>query len=432
MRSQARIVFRPDGTIVDANRAFLQTVGYQRSDIVGRNHSMFVDPIEAAGEDYTEFWNALRRGELQAAEFRRLGRGDREVWIQATYTPICGLRGQVRYIVKLATDVTKRKQSQRQVQDRSQALIEFKPDGTILGANDLFLSCVGYPLEEIRGAHHRIFMPPGQADTPEYAEFWSRLAAGEYRQGEFQRVSKAGDEIWLRGVYNPIFGTSGEVVRVVKAVSDITEEVSARHAADEVGADIARGVTDLSTSTDELANAFSRTAVLASEVEAESASAAQTAKELDTKGVTVEAVSHTIQALAKQTNLLALNATIEAARAGAAGHGFTVVAKEVKQLANATSAAANDIGATMQDIKSGISNVTSSITTIASTATDVTSMATQAATALEEQSAVMAGMRHSAQRLLHADEIAVAVPTPGPTPSSAADEAGLLPADEAR
>ncbi|MEM7325301.1 MAG: PAS domain-containing methyl-accepting chemotaxis protein [Actinomycetota bacterium] len=398
--THAIVMFKPDGTIVDANRAFLDTMGYSRREVIGQHHSLFVDPIEVESSQYKSFWDSLRNGELQASEFRRNGRDGREVWIQASYLPIRNRLGNVRYVVKYAIDVTEQMQAQRLIQERSQAVVEFKPDGTIITANASFLSTVGYTLNELRGVHHQIFMPADEAETDDYRTLWEDLADGHHRQGEFRRVTKSGDEIWLRGAYNPVIGTGGEVTRIIKAVSDITSEVRSRRDADEVGAEIARSVTNLSHSTDELADTFSKAATAAGDVGHEAATVAETAKQLDSKGETVGEVTDTIQALSKQTNLLALNATIEAARAGSAGHGFAVVAKEVKQLAAATSEAANGIGDTMQEIQTGISAVTESITTIASSANNVTAMTGDAAAALEEQSAVLSNMRTSAKRLL--------------------------------
>lgn len=403
-KTHAKIVFKPDGTIVSANAAFLRTVGYNRREVLGRHHSMFVDPVEAQSEEYKAFWASLRRGQVQAADFRRFGRGGREVWIHASYIPVSGVLGGVRYVAKFATDVTEQKQMQRQIQERSQAVIEFTPDGIIINANQPFLDTVGYTLDELRGSHHRLFMPPGEAETPAYHTFWDELARGEYRQGKFRRVDKAGNEVWLRGAYNPVLGTGGEVIRVVKAVSDVTEEVMAQRDVDEVGANIARNVAGLSDATNELTGTFSRTATLAGEVESEAASVAETAKDLDRKGDQVGEVTSIIQTLSKQTNLLALNATIEAARAGSAGQGFAVVASEVKQLAMATSDAASGIGDTMHDIQNGISTVADSVDRIATSASDVTAMTASAAAALDEQSSVLSDMRTSAQRLLDSDD----------------------------
>ena len=106
---------------------------------------------------------------------------------------------------------------------RSQAMIEFKPDGTIITANENFLGAMGYALEEIRGQHHSMFVEPDYKDSPEYAAFWPSLASGEYKSDEFLRVAKGGREIWIQASYNPVLDKSGKVVRVVKIATDITE-----------------------------------------------------------------------------------------------------------------------------------------------------------------------------------------------------------------
>ncbi len=107
--------------------------------------------------------------------------------------------------------------------DRVQGIIEFELDGTIIKANDNFLSVVGYAADEVIGKHHRIFCDPQYAASPEYAEFWRRLGAGEYAEAEFKRRTKSGDEVWLRASYNPVFGGDGKPNKVVKFASDITQ-----------------------------------------------------------------------------------------------------------------------------------------------------------------------------------------------------------------
>ena len=95
-----------DGTIIGANQNFLKTVGYALDEIQGRHHSMFVDPSERDGAAYREFWAALNRGEYQAAEYKRIGKGGKEIWIQASYNPILDLNGKPFKVVKYATDIT--------------------------------------------------------------------------------------------------------------------------------------------------------------------------------------------------------------------------------------------------------------------------------------------------------------------------------------
>ena len=116
-------------------------------------------------------------------------------------------------------------QARREAVDRSMAVIEFQPDGTIVAANDNFLATMGYRLEEIRGQHHRLFCQPGYAASAEYQRFWQRLASGEFIRERFLRLNKAGQQVWLEASYNPVRDASGRVTRVLKMATDITAQV---------------------------------------------------------------------------------------------------------------------------------------------------------------------------------------------------------------
>ena len=106
---------------------------------------------------------------------------------------------------------------------KSMAVIEFQPDGTILTANQNFLSCLGYTLNEIQGQHHRMFCTDELRSSNQYRQFWSSLAAGQYQAGEFLRVAKGGREVWIQASYNPVV-IDGKVVKIVKHASEITKE----------------------------------------------------------------------------------------------------------------------------------------------------------------------------------------------------------------
>ncbi|WP_028455704.1 PAS domain S-box protein [Chitinilyticum litopenaei] len=231
--AQAVIQFRPDGQIETANPIFLQLMGYALDEIRGKHHRLFVDPAEADSPAYREFWQRLQAGEAQTACFRRLARDGREVWIQASYVPVCH-RGRVSKVVKFASDVTAQVlqnadySAQIEAIRRSGAVIEFALDGRILTANDNFLRLMGYRLEEIVGQPHRMFAPPEDLAGPEYERFWQRLRAGEYQTAEFRRLAKGGREVWIHATYNPIKTPDGRVLKVVKYASDITAEVQRR------------------------------------------------------------------------------------------------------------------------------------------------------------------------------------------------------------
>lgn len=124
---------------------------------------------------------------------------------------------------------------------KSQAVIEFNVDGTIIQANDNFLHTLGYTLGEIKGQHHRMFCEPAYSQSPEYRNFWDLLNRGEYQAGEFKRLGKGGKEVWIQASYNPILDRSGKVVKVVKYATDITKQVHERNEAFKL-----RGIVDKS------------------------------------------------------------------------------------------------------------------------------------------------------------------------------------------
>ncbi len=231
---QAIAEFKLDGTVIRANENFLRLFGYEHDEIVGKNHRRFCVGEHADSPAYEAFWHKLEQGECEAAEFKRLAKDGREIWLRASYLPVFGKDGQPDRVVKFATDVTASKLKTAEYEGkvkaihRAQAVIEFTLEGKVIAANDNFLRIFGYDLDEIVGKHHRLFCSPGYAETPEYAEFWQKLARGEYHAAEFKRVHKNGSEVWLQASYNPIFDVEGKPFKVVKFASDITREVEAR------------------------------------------------------------------------------------------------------------------------------------------------------------------------------------------------------------
>ena len=230
-KSFAVIEFTPDGRIVTANALFCQTVGYDLAEIKGRHHSMFAPPGYAETEEYRNFWRRLGNGEYDAGEYRRFGKGGREIWLQASYTPVAKGNGKVAKVVKLALDITKAKAqaardaSLMQAMVRSQAVIEFTLEGEILDANENFLKVMGYSRDEVIGRKHAMFADPAFAASAEYKAFWEKLRGGEFIAGEFNRVAKSGQPVWLQASYNPIFDASGKPARVVKFATDLTERM---------------------------------------------------------------------------------------------------------------------------------------------------------------------------------------------------------------
>ncbi|MBE7732967.1 methyl-accepting chemotaxis protein [Devosia faecipullorum] len=246
LRSQAVAEFQLDGTIIGANENFLSTMGYQLEEIVGRHHSMFCEPEFAASAEYRQFWADLAHGEFRSAAYRRLAKGGREVWIQASYNPVLDMNGKPVRVIKFATDITAQTQlaadhaAQIEAISRVQAVISFNLDGTIIDANENFLTTLGYRLEDIAGKHHSMFCDGNYVGSAEYRQFWDRLRAGEYIAAEFHRVGKGGRDVWIQASYNPIFSASGAVVKVVKFATDITERKRAEGIIDELTGSLAR------------------------------------------------------------------------------------------------------------------------------------------------------------------------------------------------
>ena len=229
-RSQAVIEFKMDGTIITANQNFLDAMGYRLDEIQGKHHQMFAPPDLRGSDAYKAFWASLNRGEFQAAEYKRIGKGGREVWIQASYNPILDDAGRPVKVIKFATDITEKKI--RNMEDagkisaigRAQAVIEFNLDGTIITANENFLTTVGYRLEEIQGKHHSMFVAPSERDSAAYREFWAKLGRGEFEAAEYKRFGKGGKEVWILASYNPILDDAGKPFKVVKFASDVTAD----------------------------------------------------------------------------------------------------------------------------------------------------------------------------------------------------------------
>lgn len=228
-KSQAVIEFTLDGTILNANDNFCAALQYDRDDIVGQHHRLFVDPVEASSGDYEAFWADLANGIFKSGEFKRFAKDGSVIWIQATYNPIFDESGNPTKVVKFASDITAEKNAaadangQLAAVSKSSAVIEFDLDGTIRTANENFLVTLGYELDEIVGEKHVKFVAPEDANDPAYKTFWKNLAAGEFQSGEFKRIANGGKEIWIQATYNPIFDTEGKPVKVVKFAQDITD-----------------------------------------------------------------------------------------------------------------------------------------------------------------------------------------------------------------
>ncbi|MEC8081193.1 MAG: PAS domain-containing methyl-accepting chemotaxis protein [Pseudomonadota bacterium] len=340
----AFIRFDPTGNILNANGIFLAAVGYTLEEIVGKHHRMFCKPEYVESNEYRSFWSDLACGLAFGGNYERLNKNGDSLFLEANYFPVKNEQGTVTEVIKICNDVTKTKQDLSnknailEALDRSQAVISFEPDGTILDANQNFLNVVGYSYEEVVGQHHRMF-----CDDEFYSQnpdFWSKLANGELSHGRFKRIDKSGNVLWLQATYNPIYDDKGRVHKVIKFASDITERVSLAMSAVEMAAATSEQTSQItSNAVQVLSEAVDTSHNIAEQV----SEATRVGEQLMEQFKSIADIVVTIRSIADQTNLLALNAAIEAARAGDAGRGFSVVADEVRQLASNTSDATAEI-----------------------------------------------------------------------------------------
>ncbi len=501
-KSMTSISFDLQGNMLTANDNFLSTFGYSLNEIQGKHHRMFVESSYANSSEYTQFWRRLNAGEFISTRFKRIGKGGKIVWIEASYNPILDTSGKPISVTKFATDITAQvleelnAKGQLTAINRAMAVIEFDLKGNILSANDNFLKTLGYSASELSGKHHRMFVDRAYEHSAEYQQFWQKLAHGEFIAATYKRIGKGGKVVWIEASYNPIMDDTGKPYKVVKYATDIGSnpntqllqaviadvdntlntvaegDLSARMKGDytqhkdsmfyeliqqlekviadmtdklqstvmettnialtvsDISTQVSQGSSDLSARVQEQAAALEETSStmteMAAAVQANTANARKVAdltthvQAQATDGVqvmqqTISAMQSIkessgkiadivsiIDSIAFQTNLLALNAAVEAARAGEHGRGFAVVASEVRALAGKSADAAKDIKTLITDSVSRIENGTQladksgeMLNGIAGSIHQVAGMVEQIANASNEQS-VGIGQVHKA------------------------------------
>jgi len=419
-KSLAIIEFDPRGQILDANNNFCSLLDYDLQDIVGRHHSLFVDPEYAKSGDYRDFWNKLGRGEFDSREYKRLGKGGKEVWIRGTYNPVFSKRGQVVKVIKFATDITAEKfkaaedTGKLNAISRAQGTIEFTVNGEVIAANDIFLSVLGYRLDEVQGRHHRMFVDPTYAESSSYRDFWAKLNRGDYISDEFKRFGKDGREVWIQASYNPIFDMNGKIAKIVKFATDVTGRVDAVNQIGSALAQLAQGDIEqrlhktftpalerIRCDFNDTMEKLSTTAQVAKEIAAGNLNVeSKPLSEKDTLGIAFSKMLDCLRANASVANSIAEgDLTIDAEPRS----NQDVLGTALKTMVQRLRKVVIDATAASQNVAQGSQQLSSSAEELSQGATEQASATEEAASSMEEMAATV---RQTAENANQTEKIA--------------------------
>ncbi|HMO14309.1 MAG TPA: methyl-accepting chemotaxis protein [Pirellulaceae bacterium] len=384
-RSQAVIEFSLDGTIQSANQNFLDALGYTMDEIKGRHHRIFVCEEERQRPQYLEFWAKLGRGEFFVAEYKRIAKGGRVIYIQASYNPILDVNGKPYKVVKYATDITAQVNEREILKSKVNQILEVV---NAAAAGDLTRSV------EISGDD-----PIGQMG--EGLERFFEDLRGSIASIAENATALAGASEELSAVSTQMSANADETSSQAQLVSGASEEVSSNVQT------VATGVEEMNMAIREIAKNASDAARVSQQAVSVANHTNQTIAKLGESSMEIGKVVKVITSIAEQTNLLALNATIEAARAGEAGKGFAVVANEVKELAKETAKATEDISQKIQTIQADTEGAVESIRQISDVINQINDISNTIASAVEEQTATANEMgRNVAEASKGSSEIA--------------------------
>ena len=446
-RVQAVIEFELDGTIITANENFLKTLGYSLDEIQGQHHSLFIEPAYKASAEYKQFWRDLGDGKFQSAEYKRIGKGGKEVWIQASYNPIFDESGQPVKVVKFATDITA-SIKERAINERYAVMVDNSPINIMFADRDLKIQylnpsstktlktlekllpvtadkmlgqnidifhknpsyqrgVLGDPKNLPRNAN--IAVGPETLDllvSPIYDKnqnflgsmaTWSVITE-KLAQEKREKDLSEGMKVTIATVSTnaqALSSAAEELTAVSQQMSSNSEETAAQSnvvasAAEQVSKNVATVATsaeEMSASVKEIAKNANDAARVATEAVVVASNTNKTIAKLGESSIEIGKVIKVITSIAQQTNLLALNATIEAARAGEAGKGFAVVANEVKELAKQTASATEEISQKIEAIQADTKGAVTAIDQISKVIGQINDISSTIASAVEEQSA---------------------------------------------
>jgi methyl-accepting chemotaxis protein len=368
-RSQTVIELGLDGTVLTANDNFLRTMGYVLNDIQGMNYSLFVDPAERMGVEYSQFWEKLARGEHDAGQYKRIAKGGDEVWLHGSFNPVVDKKGRPFKVVQYAIDITAQYR-ETQMNRTIELAVEREIQAIVSAFNDGDLK-KRITLQGKSGFHESLAVGINQlADNMSEIVGRVKVTAAE--------VARSADEISQ--------GNADLSQRTEEQASSLQETASSM----EEMTSTVRQNADNADRANRLAVAARNQAENGGVVVAK---AVKAMAEIDEASKKIADIIGVIDEIAFQTNLLALNAAVEAARAGELGRGFAVVASEVRNLAGRSATAAREIKGLIQDshkkVDEGSALVTDSGATLGqlvSAVKQVSDIIAEIAAASQEQS----------------------------------------------
>lgn len=427
----ATIFFEVDGTIIDANSIFCKTMEYKLEEIVGKKHSMFVDPDYARSPEYQKFWSDLREGIVLEREFKRYTKSGNELVLKASYIPIIE-NGKVVRVVKLANEFTEKARKiedgfifKKMMDESALPRMLSTPDGILVYMNESckntlrnLESYLPAKVDDLMGKsvdwlHENPSHQRNIISDPKNLPRSSVISVGpEKLKLDVSAVFYEGKYVYTNVNWNVITNklklmddlknssadlssSANEITKISQSLNVTAQDTSLQAStASAASEEISVGVQTVANNMDQMVSAIKEITRTTGEASSVSGGAMKMAEstnniinQLGKSSQEIGNVIKVISSIAQQTNLLALNATIEAARAGESGRGFAVVASEVKELAKQTSKATEDITKRIEAIQKDTQNAVTAVSDISQAISKVNGYTSSIAVAVEEQAA---------------------------------------------